>query len=52
MALSQSHSTPETAVGNMNKADLIFSRSDMETAALAEEDSALLIKSLMYVFSL
>lgn len=51
MALSQSHSTSETAEGNSNKADLISSRSDMETAALAE-DTTLLIKSLMCVFSL
>jgi hypothetical protein len=52
MALSQSHSTSETAGRNMNKADLISSRLDVETPALTEEDTTLLIKSLMCVFSL
>lgn len=52
MALSQSQSTSSTAGGNMNKADMISSRMDVETPALAEEDTTLLIKSLMCVFSL
>ena len=52
MALSHFQSTSETAGGNMNKADLISSRLDVETPALTEEDTTLVIKSLMCVFSL
>ena len=54
MTLSKSHSTSETGVGDINKADLNSSRSDMETAALAEEHPLPdpLIKSLMCVCSL